>query len=172
MYDGFFRKTIENMRKHRDIKLVTTERRMSYLVSEPNFHTVKFFTEKLLAIEMRKTGILMNKLVYLGFPKLELNKVLISEFWYDYVRLKYVEKAKLCYMDRDSFVAYMKIFEILKDIAEDVETRFDTLNFELECNSTDRPLSKEKNKNVIGLMKLAEKLCQNMLDQEQKLIVT
>ena len=66
--------------------------------------------------------------------------------------------AKLCCMDRDSFVAYMKIFEILKDIAEDVETRFDTLNFELECNSTERPLSKEKNKNVIGLMKLAEKL--------------
>ena len=75
MYDGFFRKTIENMRKHRDIKLVTTERRMSYLVSEPNFHTVKFFTETLLAIEMRKIGILMNKLVYLGFSKLELNKV-------------------------------------------------------------------------------------------------
>ena len=75
MYDGFFRKTIENMRKHRDIKLVTTERRMSYLVAEPNFHTVKFFTETLLAIEMRKTGILMNKLVYLGFSKLELNKV-------------------------------------------------------------------------------------------------
>ena len=157
MYDGFFRKTIENMRKHRDIKLVTTERRMSYLVSEPNFHTVKFFTEKLLAIEMRKTGILMNKLVYLGFPKLELNKVLISEFWYDYVKPKYVEKAKLCYMDRSSFIVYIKTDDIFKDIAEDGETRFDTLNFELECNSTDRPLSKERNKNVIRLMKLTEK---------------
>ena len=157
MHNTFFRKTIKDVTKNTVIKLLTTEIRRSYLVSEPNFHTVKFFTEKLLAIEMRKTGILMNKLVYLGFPKLELNKVLISEFWYDYVRLKYVEKAKLCYMDRDSFVAYMKIFEILKDIAEDVETRFDTLNFELECNSTDRPLSKERNKNVIRLMKLTEK---------------
>ena len=155
-------------------------------MSESNFHTAKFFTENLLAIEMRKTGILMNKLVYLGFSKLELSKVLISEFWCDHVKPKYVEKARLCYMDRnsfvvymkiydilkdiaedvaklcymgrDSFVVYMKIYDILKDIAEDVETRFDTLNFELECNSTDRPLSKEKNKNVIGLIKLAEKL--------------
>ena len=127
-------------------------------MSESNFHTAKFFTENLLAIEMRKTGIIMNKLVYLGFSKLELSKVLISEFWCDHVKPKYVEKAKLCYMDRDNFVVYMKIYDILKDIAEDVETRFDTLNFELECNSTDRPLSKEKNKNVIGLIKLAEKL--------------
>ena len=127
-------------------------------MSESNFHTAKFFTENLLAIEMRKTGILMNKLVYLGFSKLELSKVLISGFWCDHVKPKYVEKAKLCYMDRNSFVVYMKIYDILKDIAEDVETRFDTLNFELECNSTDRPLSKEKNKNVIGLIKLAEKL--------------
>ena len=157
MYDGFFRKTIENMRKHRDIKLVTTERRMSYLVSEPNFHTVKFFTEKLLGIEMRKTGILTNKPVYLGFSKLELSNILISEFWYDYVKPKYVEKAKLCYMDRSSFIVYIKTDDIFKDIAEDGETRFDTLNFELECNSTDRPLSKERNKNVIRLMKLTEK---------------
>ena len=157
MYDRFFRKTIENMRKHRDRKLLTTERRMSYLVSEPNFHTVKFFTEKLLGIEMRKTGILMNKPVYLGFSKLELSNILISEFWYDYVKPKYVEKAKLCYMDRSSFIVYIKTDDIFKDIAEDGETRFDTLNFELECNSTDRPLSKERNKNVIRLMKLTEK---------------
>ena len=54
MNNAVFGKTIENVRKHRDIKLVTTERRRNYLVSEPNYHTTKFFTETLLAIEMKK----------------------------------------------------------------------------------------------------------------------
>ena len=54
MNNAVFGKTMENMRKHRDIKLVTTERKRNYLVSEPNYHTTKFFTEDLLAIEMEK----------------------------------------------------------------------------------------------------------------------
>ena len=70
----FLEKTMENVRKHRDIKLVTTERRRNYLVSEPNYHTARFFTENLLAIEMKKTQILMNKFVYLGLSLLDLSK--------------------------------------------------------------------------------------------------
>ena len=54
MNNAVFGKTMENVRKHRDIKLVTTERRRNYLVSEPNYHTTKFFTEHLLAVEMKK----------------------------------------------------------------------------------------------------------------------
>ena len=96
-----FGKTMENVRKDREIKLVATERRRNYLVSEPNFHTKNFFTENLLAIEMKITEILMNKLVCLGLSILELSKILIFEFWYDYVKPKYSEKAKLCYMDTD-----------------------------------------------------------------------
>ena len=68
MNNAVFGKTMENVRKHRDIKLVTTEKRRNYLVSEPNHHTTKFFTENLLAIEMKKTEILMNKLVHLRLP--------------------------------------------------------------------------------------------------------
>ena len=84
MNNAVFGKSMENAIKHRDIKLVTTERRNNYLVSEPNFHTIKFFTENLLAIEMKKkTEILMNKPVYLGLSILELTKILIYEFWYD-----------------------------------------------------------------------------------------
>ena len=64
--NAVFGKTMENVRKHRDIKLATTERRRNYLVSEPNYHTTKFFTEHLLAIEVKKTEILMNKPVYVG----------------------------------------------------------------------------------------------------------
>ena len=78
----------------------------------------------------------------------ELGKILIYEFWYDYVKQKYGERAKLCYMHTDSFIVYIKTDNIYKDIAEDVETRFGTSNYELH-----RLLPKGKNKNVIGLMR-------------------
>ena len=71
---------MENVRKNRDIKLVTTERRRNYLVSEPNYQTTKFFTTNFLAIGMKKTGILMNNPVYLGLSMQELSKILIDEF--------------------------------------------------------------------------------------------
>ena len=74
MNNAVFGKTMENVRKHKDIKLVTTERRRNYLVSEPNYHTATFFTENLLAIEMKKTQILMNKFVDLGLSLLDLSK--------------------------------------------------------------------------------------------------
>ena len=81
----FLEKTMKNVRKHRNIKLVTTEKRRNYLVSEQNYHTTKFSTENLLAIEMRKTQILMNKPVYLGLSILDLSKTVMYEFWYYYV---------------------------------------------------------------------------------------
>ena len=92
MNNSVFGKTMENARKHRDIKLVTTERRWNYLVSGPNYHTTMFFTEHLLATEIE---ILMNKSVYLGLSIQELSKILTYEFWYDYVKPKYGEKTKL-----------------------------------------------------------------------------
>ena len=104
----------------------------------------------------RKTEILMNKPVYLGRSILELSKILMYEFWYDYVNPKYGKKAKLYFMDTDSFIVNIKTDDIYKDIAEDVETRFDTLNYELEFirnHSIERPLPKGINKKVIGLMK-------------------
>ena len=105
MNNAVLGKTMENVRKHRDIKLVTTERRRNYLVPEPNYHTTKFFTEHLLVIKMKKkttTEILMNKTLLLGLSILELSKILMFEFWYDYVKPKYGIKAKLCYIDTDS----------------------------------------------------------------------
>ena len=82
------------MRKHRNIKLLTTERKKKYLVSEWNYHTIKFFTENLLTIETRKPQILMSKPVYLGLSILHLSKTVMYEFWYNYVRPKYGENAK------------------------------------------------------------------------------
>ena len=131
MNNTVFGKTMENRRKNRNIKLVTTERRGNYLVSEQNYHKTKFFTENVLAIEIIKTQILMNKPVYLGLSILDLSKTVMYELWYDYVKPKYYENAKLCYMDKDSFIVYVKTDDVYKDIAEDVETRFDTSNFEV-----------------------------------------
>ena len=71
---------------------------------------------------MRKTEIRMNKPVYLGLSVLELSKIVMYERWYDYVKPKYEYKAKLCYMDRDSFIIVRKMVDIYKDISEDVET--------------------------------------------------
>ena len=70
----------------------TTESRSNSLVSEPNYHSKKFFKENLLARDMRKTQILMNKPVYLGLSILDLSKTVMYEFWYDYVKPKYGEK--------------------------------------------------------------------------------
>ena len=95
----------------------------------------------------------MNKPVYLGISILEISKTLMYEFWYDYIKPKYQNNAKLCYMDTDSFIIYIKTEYFYEDIADDVEKRFDTSNYEcisVECN---RPLSTGKNKKVIGLMK-------------------
>ena len=87
------------MRKHRDIKLVTTDKKRNKLVSEPNYHTTKPFSENLLEIEMKKTKIKMNKPVYLGMSILDISKTLMYEFWYDHIKPKYRDRAKLCYMD-------------------------------------------------------------------------
>ena len=124
MNNAVFGKTLENARNYRDIILVTTDKRKNQLLSEPNYHTTKWFSENLLAIEMRNTKVKMNKPVYLGLSILDISKTLMYELWYDYMKPTY------------------------GDNADDVQKRFDTSNY--QCN---RPLTTGKNKKVIGLMK-------------------
>ena len=100
-YHVVFGKTMNNVKKHRDIKLVTKEARTNYLVSEPNYHTT-IFSEYLVAIEMKKIQIFTNEPIY-------------------------GEKAKLCYMDTDGFIVHIKK-DIYIYIARNVETRFDCKN--------------------------------------------
>ena len=127
-----FGKTMENVRKHNDSKIAPTERRRNSMVSEPNYHTTKFFAEN-LSIELKQPELLMrNKPVNLGLSILELSKILMYEFWSDYVKPKYGGKVKLCYIDTGSFIVYVKTDDNYKDIAEDVETRFDTSSYELD----------------------------------------
>ena len=139
MNNSVFGKTIENIRKHGDIKLVTTDKKRSKLVSEPNYHTINLISEDLSIIEMKKTKVKMNKPICLGLLILEISKIL---------KPKYNSNVKLCYMDTDSFIMNIKTNDFYKDIASDVENRFDTSNYEVN-----RPLPTGKNKKIIGLMK-------------------
>ena len=107
MNNSVFGKTMENLRMHRDIKLVTTDEKRNKLVSEPNYHTTKHFSENLLAIEMKKTKGKMNKPIYLGMSILDIRKMLMYKFWYDHFKPKYIDRAKLCYMDTDSFIIHI-----------------------------------------------------------------
>ena len=95
MDDAVSGKTMENVRKHRDMKLVATDKRRNQLASEPNYHTTKYFAKNLMAIEMKKTRVKMNKPIYLGMSILDISKILMCEFWYDYIKPKYQDKSKL-----------------------------------------------------------------------------
>ena len=148
MNKSVFGKTMENIRKHRDVKLVTTDKKRSKLVSEPNYHSINLISVYLSIIDMKTTKVKMNKLIYLGLSILEISKTLMYEFWYDYIKPKYNNKVKLCYMDMDSFIMNIKTNDFYQDIANDVENRFDTSNYEVN-----RPLPMGKNKKIIGFMK-------------------
>ena len=148
MNNAVFGKTMENIRKHRDTKLVATDKRRIKLVSEPNYHTINYISKDLSIIEMNKAKVKMNKPIYLGLSLLEISKLLMYEFWYNYMKPKYGNNVKLCYMDTDSFIMNIKTEDFYKDIANDVQKRFDMSNYEV-----DRPLSTGKNEKVIGLMK-------------------
>ena len=110
---------------------------------------------------MKKTKVKMNKPIYLGLSILEISKILMYEFWYDYMKPKYNDNVRLCCMDTDSFVMHIKTNDFYKDIASDVENRFDISNYEANTSETTagpsalarRPLPTGKNKKVIGLMK-------------------
>ena len=147
MNNSVFRKTMENIKRHRDIKLVNNKEDYLKQVMKPNFKGGVLMGEILMSCEMGKVKI--NKPVYLGQAILDLSKTIMYEFHYNYMKRKYNESDfKLLYMDTDSLVYDIKTEGFYKDIVEDVETRFDTSGYE-----PDRPLPIGKNKKVIGLMK-------------------
>ena len=96
MNNSVFGKTMENIRNHRDIKRVTTNKRRSILASEPNYHSTKYISKDLLIMEMKKVEVKINKPIYLGQAIIDISKTLMYEFWYDYIKPKYGNKARLC----------------------------------------------------------------------------
>ena len=150
MNNFIFGKTIENVRNHRDIKIVTTNKQRNKYASEPNYHTTKRISKNLLIMEMKKTEVKMNKPIYLGQAILDISKTLMYEFWYDYIKLKYGDKARLCYTDTGSLVIYIETEDFYKDIAGDVEKWLDTSNYD---ENDERPLPIGMNKKVIRKFK-------------------
>ena len=155
MNNAVFGKTMKNIRKHRNIKLVTNTELYLKTIMKPNFKSGTLFGENLMGCERGKIKVMMNKPVYLGQAILDLSKIVMYEFHYDYMLLKYArgvgtayeDNLKLCYMDTDSLVYHIKTEDFFADIADDVPTRFNTFGY---CT---RPLPIGKNKEVIGLMK-------------------
>ena len=119
MNNAVFGKTMENVRKHTDIKFVKTDYKRNKLVSEPNYHTMKLISENLSTIEMKKVKVKMNQPIYLGLSILEISKIIMYEFWYDYMKKKYRDMVKLCYMDTDSLIMNIKTKDFNKDIARE-----------------------------------------------------
>ena len=150
MNNAVFGKTMENVRNRRDVKLVVTEERRKKLVSEPNYSSCKQFSENLMAIEMRKKEVLMDKPIAVGQAILDISKTLMHEFWYDYLKPMYQDNVKLCYMDTASFILQVQTESFYKDIGYDVDEWFDTSNYDENDN---RPLKVGVNKRVIGKFK-------------------
>ena len=149
MNNSVFGKTMENIRRQRNMRLVNNKEDYLRNVMKPNFKSGTLLGPNLMSCEMGKVKVVMNKLVYLGQAILDLGKIIMYEFHYDYMKRKYSDdKLKLCYVDTDSLVYSVRTEDFYKDIAEDVETRFDTSG-----NGPDRPLPIGKNKKVTGLMK-------------------
>ena len=139
---------MENIRKHRNIGLVTTEEKYLRTVMKPNFKSGVLFRGNLMGCEMGKIKVVINKLVYLSQAILDLSKIVMYEFHYDYMVPKYGDRLKLCYMDMDSLVYDIKTEDFYEDIVDDVPARFDTSGY---CPN--RPLPVGLNRKVIKLMK-------------------
>ena len=136
MNNSVFRKTMENIRKHRNIKLVTNREVYLKVVMKPNFKSGVQFSSNLMGCEMGKIKVVMNKPVYLGQAILDLSKIVMYEFHYDYMKRKYDDdKLTLCYMDTNSLIYSIKTDDFYKDIADDVRDRFNTSGY-----NSSRPL--------------------------------
>ena len=96
MNNAVLGKTMEKVRKHGDIKLVTRDKSRYQLASESNYHTTKYFSENLMAIEIKNTKVKVDKPIYLGMSILDISKTLMYEFWFDYIKLKYQDRSTLC----------------------------------------------------------------------------
>ena len=148
MNNSVFGETMEIIRKHRNIKLVMSRELYFKTVMKPNFKSGVLFGENLMGCEMGKIKVVMKKPLYLGQALLDLSKIVMYEFHYDYMVPKYAENLKLCYMETDLLVYHIKTKDFYAEVADHVQTRFDTSGY---CPN--HPLPIGLNKKVIGLMK-------------------
>ena len=150
MNNAVFGKTMENIRNRVNVKLVNTEEKFKKLVAKPNFISRKIFNENLVSVHMKKTSLTMNKPVYLGMCILDLSKIIMYDFHYNYIKPKYGEKAKLLMTDTDSLFYEIQTEDFYKDISGDVKDRFDTSDYPENHPSG---IPNGINKKVLGMFK-------------------
>ena len=150
MNNSVFGKTIENIRKRQNIELVDNPKRAIKLVAQPNFQRARIFDKHFIAVHMKKQDIKFDKPVYVGQAILDLSKTLMFDFHYDYIRKKYQNKAELLFTDTDSLMYEIRTEDFYKDIAQDIESKFDTSDYPKEHPSG---ILTGVNKKVIGMFK-------------------
>ena len=151
MNNSVFGKTMENIRNRVDVKLVNKKEKLRKLVAKPNLKSPpKIFSENLVSVHMKKTSLTMNKPVYLGMCILDLSKTIMYDFHYQYIKLKYGDKAKLLFSDTDSLMYEIQTEDFYKDISGDVKNKFDTSDYP-ENHPSGIPTG--ENKKVLGMMK-------------------
>ena len=154
MNSPVFGKTMENIEKRVNVKLVTTKEKAMKFSSNPNFESFTIFDENLIAIHMKRQKLYYNKPIYLGMCILDLSKTLMYDFHYNYIKEKYGPRAKLLMTDTDSLIYEIKADDFYKDIVHDIESRFDTSEFDKNHPAiNDFGFKVGVNKKVIGMFK-------------------
>ena len=147
MNNSVFGKTMENLRKRVNVKLVNDKAKLSKLTASPSFNYFRIFSEDLAAVNMRKTKLYLNRPIYVGFTILDLSKVLMYDFHYNYIKHKYNSNAKLLFTDTDSLCYEIATDDVYEDMLQDISL-FDTSEY-----NKDHPLYSAANKKVLGKMK-------------------
>ena len=150
MNNAVFGKTMENIRNRVNVKLVDAGEQFKKLAAKPNYDGRIILDENLVSVHMKKTSLTMDKPVYLGMCILDLSKIIMYDFHYNYIKPKYGNKAKLLFTDTDSFLYEIETEDFYKDISGDVKDRFDTSEYP-EDHPSGIPTG--INKKVLGMFK-------------------
>ncbi|XP_065639485.1 uncharacterized protein LOC136072256 [Hydra vulgaris] len=153
MNNSVFGKTLENIENRVDVRLVTKREEAIKLASKPNKESRTIFDENLIAIHMKRTKLVYNKPIYLGMCILDLSKTLMYKFHYDYIKNKYGDRAKLLFTDTDSLAYEIKTEDFYADIANDLESKFDTSEFDKNHPAVRNGFKVGINKKVLGMFK-------------------
>ena len=144
MNNSVFGKTIENVRKRQNVKLVDNKAFALKLSSKPNFERSTIFDENLIACHMKKTEVYFNKPIYVGQAILDLSKTLMFDFRYNYIRKKYGEKAELLFTDADSLMYLIQTEDFYKDVNKHVRKKFDTSDYPEKTSFRNQNRSQQK----------------------------
>ncbi|GBN09915.1 hypothetical protein AVEN_188053-1, partial [Araneus ventricosus] len=145
--NAVFGKTMENLRNRVKIDLVTEEKRGKKLVASPTFESFQIITEDLVSVQRHKTSLFLNRPIYVGFSILDISKILMYDFHYNFIKKTYVNRAKLLFTDTDSLCYHIHTEDVYKDISKHAEL-FDTANY-----PPNHLLFNLQNNKVLGKMK-------------------